>query len=391
MRRHTSTLVVLVVVAVLVLGTRGSSGLYIAPWQDLFGIGRASASLIAATGFLTYGFGQPVAGKLLERWTPRVVIGLGLVLVAIGLAGAAFSTQMWMAVVSIGVVTSFGTGLASLSALTYVAGELVESKGGLIFGLLTAGAAGGQVVILPIATVFLEVSLKASLLTLSALCLAGAVLVAATVPPLPSRDAGIAGTPLSEMVRERRFWLLLIPFFVCGYTTSGMIETHLIPFALDHHVEQATASAALAVLAAFNVAGVLLAGAFTDRVDRGKLLAWIYLMRAGTLIILVFISDATGLFIFGALFGVADFSTVPPTTSLTQTVFRSGGWAVAIGLISAAHQIGSSLGAWIPGVIFERTSSYSAAWISGAITLLVASYLSYRLRESKPERVALAG
>lgn len=128
---------------------------------------------------------------------------------------------------------------------------------------------------------------------------------------------------------------------------------------------------------------------FTDRVDRGKLLAWIYIMRAGTLLILVFINDATGLFIFGALFGIADFSTVPPTTSLTQTVFRTGGWAVAIGIISAAHQIGSSLGAWLPGLIFERTQSYNAAWISGAITLVVASYLSYLLRESNTRRIAL--
>ena len=391
MRRHTSTLVVLVVVAVVIMGTRGSFGLFIAPWEELFGIGRASASLIAATGFLTYGLGQPVAGKLLERWTPRVVIGLGLLITGTGLAGAAFSTQMWMAIVSIGVVTSFGTGLASLSALSYVAGELVESKGGMIFGLLTAGAAGGQVVILPIATVVLGVSLQASLLTLSALSFVGAAVVAVTVPPLPSREAGITGTPLSEMVRERRFWLLLIPFFVCGYTTSGMIETHLIPFALDHHVEQATASAALAVLAAFNVAGVLVAGVFTDRVDRGKLLASIYIMRAGTLLILVFINDATGLFIFGALFGIADFSTVPPTTSLTQTVFRTGGWAVAIGIISAAHQIGSALGAWLPGVIFERTQSYNLAWISGAITLVVAAYLSYLLRESNSKQAVLTG
>ena len=389
MRRHTSTLVVLVVVSILVMGTRGSFGLFIAPWQELFGIGRASASLISATGFLAYGLGQPVAGRLLERWTPRVVIGVGLVLVALGLAGAALSTQMWMAIVSIGFVTSFGTGLASLSALSYVAGELVETKGGLIFGLLTAGAAGGQVVILPIATAVLGVSLRASLFTLSALCLAGAVLVARTVPPLPSRSARTAGTPLSAMVRESRFWLLLIPFFVCGYTTSGMIETHLIPFALDHHVDQATASAAMATLAAFNIAGVLIAGVLTDRIDRGKMLSLIYIMRAGTLLILPFVTDATGLFIFGALFGVADFSTVPPTTSLTQTVFRTGGWAVAIGVISAAHQVGSALGAWLPGVIFEQTHSYTAAWVSGSITLLGAAYLSYQLRQPTSKVVSV--
>ncbi|NNF62812.1 MAG: MFS transporter [Acidimicrobiia bacterium] len=382
MRRHTSTLVVLVVTAVLVMGTRGSFGLFIGPWEELFDSGRASVSLISAIGFLVYGFGQPTAGRLLERWPTRYVIGLGLGLMALGLGGAAMSTAMWMAILSIGVVASFGTGLASLSALSYVAGELVESKGGLIFGLLTAGAAGGQVIVLPIATAALNVSLRASLLTLAALAVAGAVVVLIKVPPLPTREATIGTTPISTMFRERRFWLLLIPFFICGYTTTGMIETHLIPFALDHHVAQTAASAALATLAAFNVAGVLIAGVLTDRIDRGKMLGWIYLMRAATLLILPFVTNATGLFVFGALFGVADFSTVPPTTSLTQTVFRTGGWAVAIGIISAAHQIGSAMGAWVPGVILETTGSYSMAFVSGSIALLVAGYLSFLLRES---------
>ena len=123
MQRHTNTLVVLVVVAVLVLGTRGSFGLFIAPWQELFDAGRASVSLISATGFLMYGLAQPIAGRLLERHSPRLVIGVGLLIVASGLAGAAMSTEMWMAFVSIGLIASFGTGLSSLSALSYVAGS----------------------------------------------------------------------------------------------------------------------------------------------------------------------------------------------------------------------------------------------------------------------------
>lgn len=381
MKRHAATLSTLIVVAVLVMGTRGSFGLFISPWEDLFDVSRATVSIISAVGFLSYGFAQPIAGKLLERFAPRLVIGIGLTVLATGLAGAALSTRMWMAVLTIGIVASLGTGLSSLSALTYVAGELVESRGGMIFGFLTAGAAGGQVVILPIATVALGVSLRASLFTLAGLCLLGAIAVFKVVPDLPAKSGGIQTTPLIEMAREPRFWLLLIPFFICGYTTTGMIETHLIPFALDHHIAQTTASAALATLAAFNIAGVLFAGVLTDRVDRGKMLAVIYLLRAGTLLILPLLTSATGLFAFGMLFGVADFSTVPPTTSLTQTVFKSGGWAVAIGIISAAHQVGSALGAWIPGVLFDRTGSYSAAFVSGSVTLVAAALLSYLLRE----------
>lgn len=385
MQRYSTALVTLVIVAVLVLGTRGSFGLFVAPWEELFEVGRGTVSLISAFGFLMYGFSQPIAGKLLERFAPRWVIGLGLVFVAIGLAGAAMSTEIWMAFISIGLITAFGTGLSSLSALSYVAGELVEGKGGMIFGLLTAGAAGGQVIILPIATVALGISLRTSLITLALLALAGAVLVARTVPDLPARTQDLEPTPISVMFREKRFWYLLVPFFVCGYTTTGMIETHLIPFALDHHVEQTAASAALATLAAFNIMGVLVAGLMTDRMDRGKMLGNIYLMRAATLVILPFMTDATGLFIFGALFGIADFATVPPTTSLTRTVFNTGGWAVAIGIISASHQIGSALGAWIPGVLFEHNGSYTIAFLSGSVSLLVAAWFSFRLQQGKSQ------
>lgn len=390
MRRHTSTLVVLVVSAVLIYGTRGSFGLFLKPWEDLYRIERAEASLISAVGFIVYGFAQPVAGRLLENFAPRLIIGAGLGMVALGFLGAARSSELWMVIISIGLVSAFGSGLASLSALSFVAGELVESRGGLIFGLLTAGAAGGQVIILPIATAVLGSSLQAVFYTLAGLCLAGAIAAFLTIPALPSREAGSATTPVRDMARDPRFWLLLLPFMICGYTTSGMIETHLIPFALDHHIEQGTASAAMATLAAFNIMGVLLAGAFTDRVDRGKMLAGIYAMRAGTLLILPFVTNATGLFVFGVLFGVADFSTVPPTTSLTQTVFRSGGWAVAIGIISASHQVGSALGAWLPGLIFQRTGSYTIAWVSGAVSLVAASYLSYRLKDQEHESVLVS-
>ncbi len=391
LRRHSLTLgtLVAVAVAVVVTGTRGSYGLFIAPWEDLFEVGRGAVSVISAVGFLAYGLGQPVAGRLLERYTPRAVIGIGLLLVGLGLAGSAMATQMWVVVVFLGLVAAFGTGLASLSALSYVAGELVDAKGGLIYGLLTAGAAGGQVVILPIATALLGVSLRVTLLTLAVFMFAAAVVVYRVVPELPARDAMTVTTPISAMVGERRFWMLLVPFFVCGYTTTGMIETHLIPFALDNGLSQFAASGALSLLAAFNIAGVLLAGVLTDRVDRGTMLGVIYAVRAGTLLILPFITGPLGLFVFGALFGLADFSTVPPTTSLTQTVFRHGGWAVAIGIISAAHQLGSALGAWLPGILFDRTGSYSAAFVSGAVILVLASYLSSRLRETKPEPVAV--
>ena len=117
MRRHTSTLVVLVLVAILILGTRGSFGLFMLPWEEQLSVSLTAVSSILALGFLTYGLAQPTAGKLLHFMAPRWVISAGLVLVAAGFYGAAVSTTMVMLGVSIGLMSAFGTGLASLSAL----------------------------------------------------------------------------------------------------------------------------------------------------------------------------------------------------------------------------------------------------------------------------------
>lgn len=197
-------------------------------------------------------------------------------------------------------------------------------------------------------------------------------------------DAAAARSSVRDLFREPRFWQLLVPFFICGYTTTGLIDTHLIAHAVDHHIHVSVASGALATLAAFNVAGVLMAGELTDRVNRGRLLAGIYTTRAAVLLLLPLLTTPSLLFVFAALFGLADFATIPPTTALTRDVFRAGGWAAALGIISAAHQLGSALGAYAGGLLFDRTGGYAMAFTSAALALGVAAAASLRLARRTP-------
>ncbi len=375
----------LATIGVVGYGTRGSLGLFIKPWEDAFGASRGAVSLISSVGFIALGLGQPVAGRLLESFEARRVLFAGLALGAAGYIGAAMTEDLWVALVLVGLVASFGSGLASLSSLSFLAAELSESRHGVIFGVLTAAAAGGQVLILPLATAALGVSLRAALVSLGLLLAAVAVVVVTFVPRVERaelvREDG-AGR-LRSLLRARPFWLLVVPFFVCGYTTTGLTDTHLIPYALDHHITQTTASSALATLAAFNVAGVLVAGMVTDRIDRGRLLACVYAARGAVLLLLPLVTTPAGLFLFAALFGLADFATVPPTTSLARSLFRRGGWALALGLISGAHQVGSALGAYLGGWLYDVTGTYVYSFASAAAALLAASVLSYALRERR--------
>lgn len=341
--------------------------------------------MITAVGFVALGAGQPVAGRLFRRFDARAVLLGGTLLAAGGFLGGAFAPNLLVAIFLVGVVASFGAGLAAVPALSYVASELVATRQGVVFGVITAAGAGGQVLVLPLATVALDVSLRVAIATLGVLLLACAVLLLVFVPRVPPPSVSLASASAERPVfREARFWLLLVPFFVCGYTSTGLTDTHLIPYALDHHLSQATASGALATLAAFNVAGTLAAGFVTDRVDRGLLLAAIYVARAATLVFLPFLTSASGLFVFAILFGLADFATVPPTTSLARSIFARGQWAFALGVISAAHQVGSALGAFIGGWLFDHTGSYTHSFTSGAALLVIAAVMSFALRTRVP-------
>lgn len=380
--RRALAIAVLCTAGVAVYGSRGSLGLFLAPWQQQFGVSRASVALVSTVGFLVFAAAQPLAGRLMETFPGRRLVVIGLGLCASGFAGAALAESMAAVVLLIGVVAALGTGLASLPVLSVIASDTVRRREGMVFGLLTAAAAGGQVLVLPLATPALQASLAAALLLIAVLLAVASVAVA--VVAAPGREAGagddlLARTSLPDLVREARFWQLLVPFFICGYTTTGLIDTHLIPHAVDHHIHVSVASSALATLAAFNVAGVLVAGGLTDRVNRGRLLAGIYAARAGVLLLLPVLTTPTLLFVFAALFGLADFATVPPTTALSRQVFRAGGWALALGLISAAHQVGSALGAFAGGWLFDRTGGYGVAIATAAGALVLASVVSLRL------------
>lgn len=382
-RRVSAGLAALVIGGIVTYGARGSFGLFIKPWEEAFGADRATVSLVSAIGFVALGLSQPFAGRLLDRWGGKLVLLVGLATCSIGLAVAALASELWQAIVGAGVIASAGAGFASLSTMSFIAAGMVARRTGVAFGVLTAAAAGGQVIVLPIATAVLNVSLQASMAMLALLVAVAFLIATVAVAPTPPTGTGGRGSvmgDLASIAKTQGFWFLLIPFFICGYTSTGLTDTHLIPYATDHHLSEATASAALATLAAFNVIGVLVSGVLTDRVDRGKMLAFTYVARAAILLLLPALTSSPALFVFAAFFGLADFATVPPTTSLTRSVCVAGGWGFALSLISAAHQVGSALGAWAGGWFYTQTGSYDLSFSTGAAALLVGAGLSWFVR-----------
>jgi sugar phosphate permease len=291
--------------------------------------------------------------------------------------------------------------VAASVAVTY----WFTQRRGLAFALVEAGFGAGQLLLVPAALVAISAAGWRETL------IGGAVLLAAVVAPVLWRrlvdrpeDLGLQpiggpvpvaavrdsgdGAPASGpdgaigfagLLRARGFWMLAVPFFVCGLTTTGFVDTHLIPLAQDRGIPSSTTGVAVALLAAANVTGILASGPLADRIDNRKLLAALYATRGASFVALYFLAGGPALIAFALLFGLVDFSTVAPTQWLAARYVEPRTVGLAFGCLNAIHQLGSAIGAWLPGMAFDATGSYDTVLITSAVVLAIASLVSLSL------------
>jgi predicted MFS family arabinose efflux permease len=186
-------------------------------------------------------------------------------------------------------------------------------------------------------------------------------------------------TPLSTAVRTVDFWLLAGSFFVCGFTSNGLIGTHLIPHALEHGFTEGAAASAMALIGAMNIVGTTISGFLTDRYNPRRLLAGYYAFRAASLVMLPAVTDVYGLTVFAILFGLDYIATVPPTAVLTADRFGRRSVGFLLGWIFFAHQIGAGLASYFGGVARVAFGDYTVAFLAAALLGFVAAGLSLRI------------
>jgi predicted MFS family arabinose efflux permease len=186
---------------------------------------------------------------------------------------------------------------------------------------------------------------------------------------------------VTEAAQTLPFWLLMGTFFVCGYTSNGMVLTHFMPHALEHNFSAIEASTALGVMGAMNIVGTVGSGWLCDRFGRRGPLATYYFIRGVALLFLLYVWNVPSLHFWAALFGLNYISTVPPTTTLTANIYGRYSVGELSGWIFFAHQVGSAIGAAGAGWIYEWTGSYSPAFVSAAVLAFLAAGLSMMIRE----------
>ncbi len=411
-RFHYAFVIAVVTFFVLLVsaGVRNVSTVLITPLEKEFAWSRSSISFAIAVSLLWFGLGGPLSGSLVDRFGPRRVMLGGLGLIASGLTAMLWMNTLWMFHLLWGVAVGIGTGAVANVLGATIAHRWFNAHRGLIIGLFGATSAAGQLIFLPLLINLTTVQGWRGGLTVVAIII-GVMLI----PILlfmrddPSQmnthaygdDGTRAGavtelvgrTPLSAAIRTRDFWLLAISFFICGYTTNGLIGTHLLPHTIEHGFNPAMTASALGVMGMMNIIGTLASGWLSDRFDNRKLLATYYGLRAVAIVGIPFIADVPSFVVFAILYGLDWVATVPPTVNLTAMRFGRASLGTLYGWIFCSHMVGAALAAYLGGVMRETFGDYTLAFYSAALLGFMAAAFSMSVssRERMQELTVVAG
>jgi MFS family permease len=381
---------------------RSSLGVLIVPIEDDLGWTRTHTSFAISLNLIVYGLAAPFAAALLERVGVRRTAVWALILIAAGCLGTIWMTAPWQLAALWGLVIGVATGSVALVFGAIVANRWFVARRGLVVGILGAAWATGQLVFLPLLAAIVEVfGWQAASLTIALVCAALVPIVAAVMRDRPS-DVGLlpyggvaeetpsgeappsagaaiahAVTVLREAFWTRSFLLLAGTFFVCGWTTNGIISSHFVPAAHDHGMHAATAAGLLAVVGIFDIAGTIGSGWLTDRTDPRLLLAVYYGLRGLALLsvpALLGPSVDPPILVVVALFGLDWVATVPPTVALCRSAFGVERGGIVFGWVFAAHMIGAGVAAAASGALRAASGTYTSAWLlAGALALIAAA------------------
>ncbi|WP_246025518.1 MFS transporter [Saccharopolyspora antimicrobica] len=390
---------------------RSMPGVFMNPLHDEFGWPHSVISAAVSLNLLLYGVTAPFAAALMDRFGIRRITVFALVLIAAGSGLTVFMTASWQLVVCWGLLVGLGTGSMALAFVSTVVDRWFVARRGLVSGVLTAGSATGQLVFLPLAAVLVdEFGWRIASLTIAGTALLVALLVLLVMRERPA-DVGTTafgatgdepepvragGNPaanalraLREAARTRAFWLLAGGFAICGASTNGLVNTHFVPAAHDHGMPTTTAAGLLAVIGVFDVAGTVLSGWLTDKVNPRILLAVYYTLRGISLFVLPQLfapSVGANMVLFVVFYGLDWVATVPPTMALCREHFGPRA-SVVFGWVFASHQVGAAAVATIAGVVRDQFGDYAAAWYGAGLLCLLATAFSVSIRRRAPEEV----
>ena len=359
-------------ISLIGFGPRSAFGFFLTPMSAANGWGRDVFALAFALQNLLWGIGQPFAGAVADRFGMVRVLSAGALLYAAGLALMAYTTSPITLQVTAGVLVGFGLAGCSFNLVIAAFGKLLpERYRTLAIGAGTAAGSFGQFLFAPFGVALIDnAGWQNALLVFGGLLLfIVPMALALATPRSEPKPAGVdvAATQsltaaLTEAFAHRSYVFLVLGFFTCGFQLA-FITLHLPSYLIDRGLSAQVGGWALATIGLFNIIGSISVGWLSMYFPRRYLLAFNYSMRSVFIAAFVLLpaSPVTTL-LFAAGMGLMWLSTVPPTSALVTLMFGTRWLATLYGFAFFSHQVGGFLGAWLGGLLYERTGSYDIVW-----------------------------
>ena len=374
-------------IVTLSMGIRHGFGLWLQPITMDRGWSRETFAFALAVQNLAWGLAGPVAGMWADRYGAFRVLVAGSVLYAVGLAVMASATS--------GIGFLGGTGLLlgmAQAGTTYaviygvIARNVAPEKRSWAMGVTAAAGSFGQFLMVPVENWLIAgagwqnalfvLSLAALLIIPLAFGLKEPARAAATGPQQTVRAA------LKEAFAYRSFQLLMAGYFVCGFQVV-FIGVHMPSYLKDQGLAPGVATVALALIGLFNVFGTYAAGALGQRLAKRHILAAIYLLRAVAIVFFISLPlTPTSVYVFSAVMGLLWLSTVPPTNAVVVQIFGVQYMSMLGGFVFLSHQVGSFMGVWLGGLLYDRTGSYGVVWWIAIALGVFAALVNLPVRET---------
>jgi MFS family permease len=376
-------------------GVRQAYGLLMEPVSSAQGWGREVFAFAVALQSLFWGLSQPVWGAIADRYGAGRVVAISAVLYVAGLYLMATSTTPFGITFSTGFLTGVGvSGTSFPILLAVVARSVAAERRSLFLGIASAGGSSGQLLLVPATQMFIgDYGYAVALVILAAITalivpLAAPVSGRMTPVDLPDDDQTIPQA-IREAGGHGGFLLLSTGFFVCGFQTM-FIGAHLPAYLTDAGASPTLGATALATIGLFNMIGCFVWGGLGDRFSKKYMLAVLYLLRSLCMAVFV-VAPVTpaGVVLFAAVIGLLWLATVPLTSGLVAQIFGTRYMAMLYGFVFLIHQIGSFLGIWLGGRLYDTTGSYDPIWWTAIALGMVAALLHWPIDERAVPRLAV--
>lgn len=376
---------------------RSVPGIILLSLEHEFHWSREAITGATAINLLLFGLASPFLGRLMDMYGTKAITLLTLTLVVLGAGGSVFMKEIWQFYLLWGVMVGLGSGGTSIVMGSAIVNRWFQKRRGLALGILGAAFSSGQLIFTPVlmnlnihegwraATLFIVLLLAVIILPL--------VILLMTSDPSSKglRPYGANGfdlkpvrpdpNPMRIAMANPQFWLLAFSFGICGFTTSGLFQTHLIPHGIEHGFTEMTMATSLGLMGATDILGTILSGWLCDRFGKRRPLAMYYLFRGISLILLPYVESTGQLMAFSIFYGLNWLSTVPATSALTADLFGKQNVGVVFGWICFAHQAGAALATYGASYLHGLAGNYTLAFMTSGLFAIVATGLVLNIKD----------